>query len=275
MRASIFISMKWKERKKFVFTEAVRVNWLVTSVSSARDEACNLMLFEVVIGRLVINAMRYSRAFAYSFKCWVYSASVDMFSDAKNYCSMGSFFFKICLTKEREWNSPSVHVCFLTVTPKYSLQEYRLANFLKEKAAIPLWILGYLLATAKFVISPLILLNTCESEVITCAMMFWLPLDSSWTIGFETVAILDCCTSLTKLAIAPASGTTMTDGMANSVTPSSVSRTRATIVSINVLASPAGSCSRKLAIIEKASITRREGSVVQPNIKDSMFKFRV
>jgi hypothetical protein len=50
-----------------------------------------LMLFEVVIGKLLTNVMRYSRAFAYSFNCRVYSVSVDMFSDAKDYFGMDSF----------------------------------------------------------------------------------------------------------------------------------------------------------------------------------------
>ena len=46
-------------------TKVVLVNWFVAWVSWVNDDACNLILLIVVIGRSIIEDMRYSRAFAW------------------------------------------------------------------------------------------------------------------------------------------------------------------------------------------------------------------
>lgn len=50
------------------------VNW-------ANDDDCNLILFDVVMARLVVDCIRYSRTFACEFNSLLYSFKAESFND--------------------------------------------------------------------------------------------------------------------------------------------------------------------------------------------------
>ena len=43
---------------RILFTDVVRVNWFVACVNWDIDDACNLILFEVVMTKLLVNDIR-------------------------------------------------------------------------------------------------------------------------------------------------------------------------------------------------------------------------
>ena len=82
MQSSIFIQNEifQKEIRNNNLTKVVLVNWFVALVNCANDDACNLILFDVVIARLVVNVMRCSRTFAREFNSLLYSIKADSFN---------------------------------------------------------------------------------------------------------------------------------------------------------------------------------------------------
>ncbi len=72
--------MKYR-RKKFGFlTKVVRVNWFVAWVNCANEDDCNIILFDVVMGRLLVNVVTYSRTFAWEFNWLLNSIKADWFN---------------------------------------------------------------------------------------------------------------------------------------------------------------------------------------------------
>jgi len=63
-----------------VFTAADLVNWFVDWVNWTKYDACNEILFEPAITKLVANVMRKSRRFAYEFNCLLYAIKADSFN---------------------------------------------------------------------------------------------------------------------------------------------------------------------------------------------------
>ncbi len=72
--------MFYEEIRHFNLTKVVLVNSLVAFVNCAKDDDCNLILFNVVIVRFFVNVIKYSRTFASEFICLLYSFKADTFN---------------------------------------------------------------------------------------------------------------------------------------------------------------------------------------------------
>jgi hypothetical protein len=73
--------MFYKEIRHFNLTKVVLVNAFVAFVNCDKNDDCNLILFDVVIARFVVNVIKYSRTFASEFICLLYSFKADTFND--------------------------------------------------------------------------------------------------------------------------------------------------------------------------------------------------
>ncbi len=126
---------------------------------------------------------------------------------------------------------------------------------------------GDLPETAVLRFSLFLLLNCCESALITCPTIFWFPLASNWTVGFAVIEPDELWMSLIKLAIPTKSGRTLTDEILNSVIPFNVSRILTIKWSCDVRSSPAGNrtWNWNAGAGEKATIVCCDGSFVQAN----------
>ena len=85
MQLTILIQIKYLKILRIIFTEVVLVNWFVAWVNCANDDACNLILFDVVIGRFVVKDIKYSRTFAMEFKFLLNSIKADWFNGVDVY----------------------------------------------------------------------------------------------------------------------------------------------------------------------------------------------
>ncbi len=77
--------LKWnffkiENEQNWNLTKVVLVNWFVAWVICAKDDACSLILFDVVIARFVVNLIKYSRTLAWEFNSALYSSNADWFN---------------------------------------------------------------------------------------------------------------------------------------------------------------------------------------------------
>jgi len=143
--------MLYKEIRNFNLTKVVLVNSFVAFVNCAKNDDCNIILFDVVIARFVVNFIKYSRTFASEFICLLYSFKADAF------------------------NTPAPLPCELLV-PNGDIDILAAGIPPTEKKII---LINYdkiydyeLLETALSTLSLFIVLNCCESEVIICPTIF-------------------------------------------------------------------------------------------------------
>jgi hypothetical protein len=80
MPSSILYKFVFFFFKSFVLTKVVRVNWFVVLVNWTNDDDCNLILFDVVITRFVVNVIKYSRRFAWEFNSLLYWFNAEIFN---------------------------------------------------------------------------------------------------------------------------------------------------------------------------------------------------
>ncbi len=78
MQMSNFNIWEKEKKTKIIFlTKAARVNSFVDWVNCANDDDCNLILFDVVLWRFVVNVIKYSRVFATKFNWLLNSINAD------------------------------------------------------------------------------------------------------------------------------------------------------------------------------------------------------
>ncbi len=80
--------MFYKEIRNFNLTKVVLVNSFVAFVNCDKNDDCNIILFDVVIARFFVNAIKYSRTFASEFICLLYSFEADTFKGIPPICEL-------------------------------------------------------------------------------------------------------------------------------------------------------------------------------------------